>query len=150
MQKTGTVKLGGGSNSFALQNSSVEKKFSYSGGSDSDFINCRSGGFQDDASFKLADGFNRLAFAFSEVLESLEVSGKNTADEFAIDGSRVRGDVKLQLGSGNNRASVVHSSQIGDELTVTAGDGDDLVVVDPSVKVGRTSFRLGAGANTIP
>jgi len=59
-------------------------------------------------------------------------------------------DVTVKLGKGNNDLEL-GTTNIGDDLTVTAGSGDDTVNTSAETSVsGTTKFSLGGGVNTQP
>jgi len=82
--------------------------------------------------------------------EDFRYAGGPDDDTLSLNGNTVGTDVILLVSNGTNGVGIF-GTDIGDDLTVKAGSGDDSVQIDMASSIGGTqTLILGSGNNTQP
>jgi hypothetical protein len=98
----------------------------------------------------LGSGQNAFDLTVSHVGGKLSYVGKTGVDFVSLEQSSVAGDLNASLGNGANQF-LFDDSQIEHNLTVSAGSGDDEVDFENTVEIlGKITFKLDGGLNTVP
>jgi hypothetical protein len=102
----------------------------------------------EDVKLKLGDGTNKTLCDVLEIPGKLTVKGGGGGNHVELNVTHIDGDVKVTLGSGGNLFYFNVDSSLGDDLSVTTGDGGDDVTLDGGI-AGGVKLTLGDGGNEL-
>jgi hypothetical protein len=155
------LRLGPGSNSLGLFSvddpMQVGEDLVIAGGPDDDLVNISASDIgtltQIGARTRLSlkPGVNQC-FSIGNVQygEDFRYAGGPDDDTLSLNGNTVGTDVTLLVSNGTNGVGIF-GTDIGDDLTVKAGSGDDSVQIDMASTIGgKQTLILGSGNNTQP
>ena len=103
------------------------------------------------ATVKLSGGSTVVSLTGgTQIGDTVTYKGGPAEDGVSTDGAQIGEDSNLNLASGNPTATFMHV-QLGDDLIVKAGAGDDTIQVLTGTGVGdQTVFKTGGGTDVLP
>jgi hypothetical protein len=152
--------LGPGNNSFHDTSSSFSQFFSLTAGSGTDTVTLQATSIGEAAHVALGTGANSFEARQTQVGEQLLYTGGKQNDSVTLIGASIGDLTRLLLGDGTNAVVLdqfvfvpgpgVQRTQIGEQLEVTGGTGNDSITSDHATAIGEFArFLLAGGDNSV-